>query len=285
MVTEVIARIQQRLWETGQSVAGDGMLLRLRNASIALVGAVAAVGLGLTLFISQLGFPGVFSGPIPANPAKAGSVHDAIALTRSQGITPSSPLRSAGSVTPAHVHSRRAVQRGGDTGIGGSHQLAVSPNAQSGPAAPQPASPVRASEPTIPSTGPSASTPSPTPTPAAVESQPTASPGGQSKGTSDAKSPSKVPAVVKATSDGNGKSGSSGKSKGHQTSKADGQTTSVAKSTDSPAEKAGNDQGAATTPNSATSASAPAAKETPEATSPAAAKEAADSGGSDRPRH
>ncbi len=63
------------------SLAGDGMLLRLRRASIALLGLVGAVGLGLIFFISQIGWPGVFSGPMPGSPTRVGTVHDAIALT------------------------------------------------------------------------------------------------------------------------------------------------------------------------------------------------------------
>ncbi|HMC50148.1 MAG TPA: hypothetical protein VKH20_05845, partial [Solirubrobacterales bacterium] len=57
------------------------MLLRLRRASIALLGLVGAVGLGLVIFISQIGWPGVFSGPLPGTPTRVGAVDDTIALT------------------------------------------------------------------------------------------------------------------------------------------------------------------------------------------------------------
>jgi len=50
------------------SLAGDGLLVRFRSTSIALLAVVAAVGLGLTGFIAQLGWPTVSSGPIPSGP-------------------------------------------------------------------------------------------------------------------------------------------------------------------------------------------------------------------------
>src|SRR5438552_2795132 len=67
----------------GLSLAEGSMLLRLRRASIALLGLVGAVGLGLVFFISQIGWPGVISGPLPGTPTRVGTVHDAIALTHS----------------------------------------------------------------------------------------------------------------------------------------------------------------------------------------------------------
>src|SRR3954453_6946541 len=68
----------------GLSLADGSMLLRLRRASIALLGLVGAVGLGLVFFISQIGWPGVLSGPLPGTPTRVGAVHDAIALTHSR---------------------------------------------------------------------------------------------------------------------------------------------------------------------------------------------------------
>src|SRR4051812_16628852 len=153
MVREMLSKIRQRSWEVGQSLAGDGMLLRLRNASIALVGAVAAVGLGLTLFISQLGFPAVFTSPIPSSPAKVGSVHGAVALGQRPGAGPHRSNSGASSPAIAGGRSPRAGQDSGGTvaaGAGGgqgSGQLAVSPGTQSGPAAPQQSAPVPVSAP------------------------------------------------------------------------------------------------------------------------------------------
>ena len=92
---EMLSKIRQRSWEVGQSLAGDGMLLRLRNASIALVAAVAAVGLGLTLFISQLGFPGCLQRPDSRQSGQSGSVHNAVALSQGPAVGPSSPALGA----------------------------------------------------------------------------------------------------------------------------------------------------------------------------------------------
>ena len=265
----MLSKIRQRSWEVGQSLAGDGMLLRLRNASIALVGAVAAVGLGLTLFISQLGFPAVFSGPIPGNPAKAGSVHDAIALTHSPALAPSSPAPGSQSRTAAALgHPRHATGQSGSGGDrGGPDQIAVSPGAQESPAEQPPAASVPAPAPATPTIEPSPSAPSPAPAPAVVESQPKSGTDGQSTGASGGGSKPNAPSTAKATSDGGGKS------KAPQTSKSDGQTVSVAKPT-SPSEKAGKDQSAAASPKPV----APPAPAPSGSTSPAAAKEAADSG-------
>lgn len=262
----VVSRIQHRLQAAGHSLAGDGMLLRLRNASIALVAAVAAVGLGLTLFIAQLGFPGAFSGPIPGSPAKVGTVHDSIALTHSPGVAPSRSQSGARSGVAASTHPRRAGN-GGTPGVGGSHRFTPSPQAQPGPVASQPASSVPVSEPTASPTAPPQSPAAATPTPVAAGATPT--------GTSNGGSKPNASAAIKAASDGS-KSVPSTTVK----SKADkdgGQSVSVAKSNASPAEKAAKDQSTASSPQSAAAPTA-AASPASEVSNPAAAKEAADSG-------
>lgn len=70
MAIEVNIRLRQSLSRAilGSSLAGDGLLVRLRSASIALLAVVAAIGLGLIAFVMQMGWPTVFSGPIPAGP-------------------------------------------------------------------------------------------------------------------------------------------------------------------------------------------------------------------------
>jgi hypothetical protein len=52
------------------SLLGDGLPERLRSTSIALLGAVAAIGLGTVAFALQLGLPPVASGPLPDLPVK-----------------------------------------------------------------------------------------------------------------------------------------------------------------------------------------------------------------------
>lgn len=132
----------------GSSLAGDGLLVRLRSTSIGLLGLVAAVGLGLIAFISQLGWPGVFSQPIPGS--RAGSVHDAIALTR--------PAPAAGISSATQAFSRAAVGRAvhghggtptssGTPAIGGSRQLAVTGGETTTPASPPAPAPTPVAEP------------------------------------------------------------------------------------------------------------------------------------------
>jgi hypothetical protein len=98
MAVKVASRLRQALSDTvlGSSLAGDGLLIRLRSTSIAILAVVAVVGLGLVAFISQLGWPSVLSGPIPQGPAGGGVVHnDPIALVRAtpqtEASTPNAP--------------------------------------------------------------------------------------------------------------------------------------------------------------------------------------------------
>jgi hypothetical protein len=266
--------MRQRVRAAGHSLAGDGMLLRLRNASIALVAAITAVGLGLTLFIAQLGFPGVFSSPIPGNPTEAGSVHDAVALTHSPSVATSSPALGVRSRAGAQGQPRHAGRpadgkdNGGGEGSGGSRHLAVSPGTPQTPTKQQPVASVPVSTPTAPVTEPTASAPSATPVPAVVGSPSKSNSDGQSKGTSPGTTKSNPASSAKTTSDG------SGKSKDSQTTKSDGHTTSVGKSDNAAAEKAGKDQSAAAAP---APVAPPAAPPAPKPAGPAAAKEAADS--------
>lgn len=50
------------------SLAGDGLLVRLRSTTIAILGVVAAIGLALVAIASQMGWPSVLSGPLPQTP-------------------------------------------------------------------------------------------------------------------------------------------------------------------------------------------------------------------------
>jgi hypothetical protein len=271
----MLSKIRLQLRTAGQSIAGDAMLPRLRNASIALVGAVAAVGLALTFFISQLGFPAVFSGPIPGPPAKAGSVHDAVALTQSGSAATPAPapgISSPAAVAPAHSVRASGHAGGHRDGGGGdrSQQVAVSPGVGHAPAPPRQVAPSPAPTPSPVESSP----PAPAPVTAVAESPPVTGVAGVAKGVSDGKAKPSGPSTAKVTTDESGKSGtSSAGSKDHQVSKSDGHTASSEKAKSSPAEKAGNDQKSATP-----AAPAPPAKTEPATTSPAASKEAADSG-------
>jgi hypothetical protein len=139
------------------------MLARLRNTTIALLGVVTVVGLSLIAFISQLGFPGVFSGAIPDGPGGSAAVGDAIALTQSGGVG-----------HPGFVHHRASARIGSFSlgrsdpaagpGLGGSNQVGHQPTAQPPSAQAQPPSapaPEPAGEPTTASPAPSTGPPEP----------------------------------------------------------------------------------------------------------------------------
>jgi hypothetical protein len=174
MIALVLSRARHLLSRSvlGSSLAGDGLLVRLRSTSIGLLGVVTAVGLGLVAFISQLGWPGVFNAPIPGSPHEAATVHGAVALTRpSPRIEAASPALGA----PARTSSGPALSPNGaagdgrapvaDSGLGGSHDLGVSAGAQAPSQIEQPP-PVPAPEPasqpvaTVPAATPTAPQPS-----------------------------------------------------------------------------------------------------------------------------
>jgi hypothetical protein len=134
----------------GSSLAGDGLLVRLRSTSIGLLGVVAAVGLGLVAFVSQLGWPGVFSQPIPGSPTEAGTVHDAVALTRpapALGVSNATHALSQGGARRAVRGHRGGPAPTGTPAIGGSRQLAATGGETTTPASPAVPAPAPAAEP------------------------------------------------------------------------------------------------------------------------------------------
>jgi hypothetical protein len=164
----------------GTSLAGDGLLVRLRSTSIGLLGVVAAVGLGLIAFISQLGWPGVFSQPIPGSPVEAGTVHDAIALTRPAppaiGVSSASrALRQAAAHEAVRRH-RSAPASSADTAIGGSRQLAAAGVETTAPTSPSAPASTPVAESTPQTSAPAAETPAQPTTTAVGNPQPTTSP-------------------------------------------------------------------------------------------------------------
>jgi hypothetical protein len=179
MIALVLSRARHVLSHSvlGSSLAGDGLLVRLRSTSIGLLGVVTAVGLGLIAFIAQLGWPGAFNAPIPGSPREAGTVHDAIALTQpaarsESALRPSAPAsrsraagRAAGRAPSRHASSHDGSR--GDAGLDGSHQLGAPgsstrtpPAAVQPPPAPAPTGQAIAAVPVAPSTPPVTSEPS-----------------------------------------------------------------------------------------------------------------------------
>jgi hypothetical protein len=169
MGVEVLSRIRHTLSQhvSGSSLAGDGLLVRIRSASIAMLAGVTAIGLGLVVFISQQGWPEVFSGPIPASPRAAVVHNDTIALSPagSGGTVAAGPSRGASlrssSASPQHAPAAGAP----GSALAGSRQVsAQGPAVHAAPIAPEP------------SPAPSVPSPAPAPAPAAPAQPPAASP-------------------------------------------------------------------------------------------------------------
>jgi hypothetical protein len=164
MIALVLSRARHVLSHSvlGSSLAGDGLLVRLRSTSIGLLGIVTAVGLGLIAFISQLGWPGAFNAPIPGSPREAGTIRDGVALTQPAPQSESTLRPSASaphSLAARPTSSRHASSPHGsraDSGLGGSHQLGApgtstrTPAAVQSPSAPEPTGQAIAAVPAAP---------------------------------------------------------------------------------------------------------------------------------------
>jgi hypothetical protein len=177
MGVEVLSRIRQALSQhvSGSSLAGDGMLVRIRSTSIALLSLVTAIALGLVVFIAQQGWPEVFSGAIPAAPRAAVVHNDTIAQTpagSSGGVV--GPTRGA-ALRSATSSPRRASSVEGGSSLAGSRKVSgESPAAHTAPVASQP-SPTPPPSPAPVEATPSPSAPAPEP---ATSPTPKASTGG-----------------------------------------------------------------------------------------------------------
>lgn len=254
------------------SLADGSMLLRMRRASFALFALVGAVGLGLIVFISQLGWPGVVSGPLPGSPTRSGTVDTAVALTES--VTP-----TGGTSGPAAVGDGRPVRNSSEPGsdgpaksggqegsrLGEAKQLAAAPNSQPGQGASQPGA-----------QSPSTTAPEPAPTPPTASPNPTVvveSPS-QSGAADQAKKAGSNPgatdaSVAKAVSDSRG---SGTKSQAQKSASDRGSSSGSSRASEAASAKAKRDEGSAKAPPVA----AVPGQSAPPVQSPAAAKEAAD---------
>lgn len=267
MVVKVLSRIGQAFSHSlgGLSLAQDSMLLRLRRASLALLALIGAVGLGLVVFISQLGWPAVLSGPLPAGPAKV-KVQDGLALTQptSRGRSGAAGTQSgkgglaAGGV--AEGTRQHASRNPGESRLGGSRELAGTPSAPPNPAAGTP--------------------PAPAPSPPASEPAPVVSvPAPSNPTTASVGSTATTVGASKASSDSSRAAGLAGaKSGGQQTAASKDPSSSTSKSSELASVKAHRDESTAApvAPTSGAPATTP---------SPAAAKEAADAARASQGRH
>jgi hypothetical protein len=245
------------------------MLLRMRRASIALLALVSAVGLGLILFIAQIGWPEALSGPLPGAPTtRAGAIHGAVALDRS-GSPAGRPL-TVGAGGPAQSAPPRGSRSADDSQLGHAKKLANAPGKEKGAGGAQPL-------PSQPATEPAPVAAAPPPAPVAVEGPPQPNSGGSVTASVDPKA--SEAAVGKAVSDG-GKSAAATATKSQGEKSANDKSTSSAssKSGDAASTKAHRDESAAKAKAKAKVPPPVAApeKSAPAPPSPAAAKEAAD---------
>jgi hypothetical protein len=133
----VASRLRQALSDTvlGAGLAGDGLLVRLRRATIALLATVAAVGLGLIAFVSQVGWPTVLSGPIPAGPEPGVLQNAPIAAARPAVSQPSTRAQ------PSVRRLARAPLEGAEVGapsVRSGSEVGSSRPAEAPPAEPAP---------------------------------------------------------------------------------------------------------------------------------------------------
>lgn len=270
MGVEVASKLGHALMRSvgGLSLAEGSMLLRLRRASIALLGLVGAVGLGLVFFISQIGWPGVLSGPLPGVSTHVGRVDDAVALRRpGPAIAAARPTpRSSGRSARATVH--RNSRRPDGPRLGPAKHSEGTPGVHPGRHVSQPSSSQPAPEPEAVTPAPA---PAATPT---VASSPPSTPSEPVK-TSPSSKPSEA-AVAKAVGD-NSKSATetATKSQDQKSTKDQGPSSSSTKSSEASSVKAKRDESVAKTTPKAPPPPSPAPEKSVPA-SPAAAKEAAD---------
>lgn len=253
------------------------MLLRLRRASIALLGLVGAVGLGLVFFISQIGWPGVLSGPLPGAPTRVGTVHDAIALTHpGPAIATARPAEAGSRGISGTAHRLAGSPRGSQ--LDHSKQLDDSTGVHPSHGADQPGSsqPAPAPEPVTPSPAPSAA-PTVTSSPPAAPSEPVKT---------SASPKASEAAVAKAVRD-NSKSATATATKpqGQKSAKDQGSSPASTKSSEASSAKAKRDESAAKTKAKAPTPPPPASEKSAPAPNPAAAKEAADAAKANQAAH
>jgi translation initiation factor IF-2 len=162
----------RRLLSARPSVAGNGLVERMRSTTFALLGVTAAIGLALVALASQQGWPYLPASPIPGPPGTRESVGDGAAVAPASRV----PVGAAGRAVarPKASEAIPGLAAAGPPGprLAGSRQLTApsaaggQPSGGSAPApvgepsgeGPPPASPAPAP------TGPS---PAPPPTPAA----------------------------------------------------------------------------------------------------------------------
>jgi hypothetical protein len=158
MTVEVHPQLRQTLRRSallGASLAGDGLLVRMRSTMIATLGVVAAVGLALVAVALQIGWPSVLSGPLPQAPGP----------TFARNATIAAPASPAGRLSSTGRPGQRRHRAGSPpTGAPTQTSELTAGNAVESPAS---GSPPASHQPSAPESGghgaPSTQAPAPSP--------------------------------------------------------------------------------------------------------------------------
>ncbi len=188
------------------SLAGNGLLERMRSTAFALLGVTAAMGLGLVALIAQQGWPVLPFSPIPGPPVGHVAVHEATAVARSpRGASKGAGHRVRARALPAAGPPPVQAPSPGSR-LAGAHQVASHQAPPPSPGDGQPGG-GDGSQPTP--AGQAAPAPAPSAPPATAPPPPDSSP------VATAPSPSQG-SVASSSSHGRGKTSSGSKEKGHQ---------------------------------------------------------------------
>ncbi len=179
------------------SLAGRGLLERMRSTTFALLGTIAAIGLALVAVISLQGWPSLPISPLPRPPAAGGEVEDAIALAPGRAaldprgpasVAPAGPRRHGGAPDPRTPQLSGSGQLDGQTAAPPPTPVGGDPGGgEPPPPSPAPAPPAAQPPPAQPPPGvpPPSPSPPPPPVPVAPPQPPASPPPGKGGGEGD----------------------------------------------------------------------------------------------------
>lgn len=142
---------------SGSSLIGDGMLVRLRSSTLAILGFVAAVGLAMVAAVSQQGWPDVLTGPLPQAPSADFARNDPIAAPVDAFAPP--PVFAGIERSPRD----RPKRRPGSSNAVAASKLTGARQVAAAPSEPAPAAPTATPEPVAAAPAPPAAASAPTP--------------------------------------------------------------------------------------------------------------------------
>lgn len=182
MDVEVLSKLRQATLHAflTSNLIGDSLLVRMRSASIGIVGMVAAMGLALVVVVSQQGWPDVGSGPLPQpphlvqnDPIVAPPAVSKPAQGQVQSPPSSQPVAPSGEARIAGHRTRTAVERVGEPVAVGQPQGGGAGH----PTRPTQPPPTASSPPAVAQAPPVESVPTKTPAAPASPQRSAASPG------------------------------------------------------------------------------------------------------------